>query len=339
MGNDNEIRPQTFNDYVGNYDIKEVLKIIIKSKKIKGETLPHILISGGAGLGKSSLATIICNEFGIKCFTILGSNINSENDLYEFYQSCKKKNGNKGGFAIFCDEIHQVGKHLQESFYQIMEDFKVNTVVVDKFSPFNLSSMSKKNKVVQLEKFTLIAASTDIGKLKQPLVDRFTEKFTLNSYDLEDCKKIVKFHAKRMNVKINDEAIHSIASKSFGVPRIIVAYLSSIYDFAIADSGKIDIAIDSVNTEKYFILKHVDKYGLNDLSRRYLMYLYSNMPSPIGIKNIASGLQTDEYEISNIVEPSLLRLSFIQRNSAGRKLTNLAESYLLESNLIKAEDL
>lgn len=308
----NPLRPQGFEDFVGQKDIINNLKVYIKASLLKDTSLDHTLLVGHAGVGKTSLAYIIAKELNQKIIVINANSIEKPKDIII---ALSKLNA---GDVLFIDEIHALNKNCEEVLYSAMEDFYIN---------LNIKNNTKKEIMkYELPPFTLIGATTKVEELSKPLLDRFSIIFNLVSYTLSDISKILYNISDRMNFNYTSDALDKISSVSRLIPRIAINYLKRINDYAITDNINI-IDINYVSD----VLKKIGikKYGLNNLDIRYLKMLHNEYNDhPVGINTITSYLNETKKTVEDIIEKYLIEISFIKKTSKGRVITNKGITYL-----------
>ena len=314
MNNDiiNPLRPNNFDDFVGQEQIINNLKVYIKAAKMKDTSLDHTLLVGHAGAGKTSLAYIIAKELGQKIIVINANSIEKPKDI--IIALSKLNEGN----ILFIDEIHALNKNTEEVLYSAMEDFYIN---------LNIKNDTKKDILkYELPPFTLIGATTKVEELSKPLLDRFSITFNLVSYTYKDISKILFNISKRLDFNYTNDALDKISSVSRLIPRIAINYLKRINDYALTNNIKLidkDFAINVLDK------LGIKKYGLNNLDIRYLKMLhYEYKDKPIGINTISSYLNENIKTIEDMVEKYLIEISFIRKTSKGRLITNKGITYL-----------
>lgn len=307
------IRPQKFEDYIGQVQCKKNLQIFIEASKIRGKCLDHVLLYGPPGLGKTTLANIIANELGAKIKTISGPSIEKIGDLLSVITSLNY------GDVLFIDEIHRVPNFIEEVLYSILEDFFVEVVVPS-------SDGGSRVLKIDVEPFTLIGATTKIGNLSAPLRDRFLISLKLNLYSITELSEIIKRSAKILNLNINNKEAEKIAQFSRQTPRIANKYLKRIGDYALVKhSNNIDINLIKLVMKNM----NVDEEGLNEIDFRYLKVLYKYFNNRfVGINNIAKHLDEDIRTIEEIIEPFLIKKEFIKITKKGRIILEKGINYV-----------
>ena len=302
------LRPRRFADFVGQSRIKEILNISIEAAKRRGEPMAHRLFFGPPGLGKTTLAYIISRELGVNITTTSGPVVERPADL----AGILTKLGTRDTF--FIDEIHRLGKAVEEYLYPVMEEFKIE-LMLDQGA--NARSVS-----LTVNPFTLIGATTRSGLLSAPLRSRFELTFRLDYYSSDELRHIIFRSAKILGISIDEESAVEIASRARGTPRIANRLLKRVRDYAeVKSNGTINIEI----TRFALAQLEVDEKGLDELDKRILTTIIDMYQGgPVGLKTIAASISEDPQTIEEIFEPYLLQLGFIKRTSKGREATPLA---------------
>ncbi|WP_311537270.1 Holliday junction branch migration DNA helicase RuvB [uncultured Anaerococcus sp.] len=308
IGLENSIRPKWLSDYIGQDKVKEKLDIFIKSSLSRQEPLDHVLLQGPPGLGKTTLSTIIANELGVNLRVTSGPAIERPSDLASILTNLQQ------GDVLFIDEIHRINRSVEEILYSAMEDFVLD-IIVGK-GP-NAQSIR-----IDLEKFTLIGATTRAGMLSAPLRDRFGVLLALNLYNSKDLTTIVKRSANILDIPIDDEGAVEIAKRSRGTPRIANRLLKRVRDYAIV---KADEKIDYETSKKGLELLEIDPMGLDNMDKKIIYTIYDNFGGgPVGVDTIAASTGIENVTIEDVYEPYLLQIGFISRTPRGRVLTRKA---------------
>lgn len=305
---ENSIRPRWLKDYIGQDKAKEKLDIFIKSSLSRKEPLDHVLLQGPPGLGKTTLSTIIANELGVNLRVTSGPAIERPSDLASILTNLAE------GDVLFIDEIHRINRSVEEILYSAMEDFVLD-IIVGK-GP-NAQSIR-----IDLEKFTLIGATTRAGMLSAPLRDRFGVLLSLNLYDSKDLTTIVKRSANILDIPIDEKGAIEIAKRSRGTPRIANRLLKRVRDYAIV---KADDKIDYETSKKGLELLEIDPMGLDTMDKKIILTMYENFAGgPVGVDTIAASTGIENVTIEDVYEPYLLQIGFISRTPRGRILTRKA---------------
>ena len=306
------IRPEYLDEYIGQTEIKENLRVFIKAAKMRNEPLDHVLLYGPPGLGKTTLAHIIANELGSTLRTASGPSIEKSGDLAAILSNLEP------GDVLFIDEIHRMPSFIEEILYPAMEDFEIDLVVGN-------DGKSKSIKI-NLPPFTLVGATTRAGDLSSPLRDRFGIVSKLEYYSHEELSNIVKRSGKVFDIKVNDDAAMELATRSRKTPRVANRLFRRVRDFALVDgNGVIDLDITLKALERL----HVDVSGLDNIDREYLTSLIEKFNGgPVGIETIATSIGEEVTTIEDVVEPYLLQEGFIKRTRSGRIATEKAYNSL-----------
>ena len=308
---DNSIRPEVLDEYIGQKDVKENIKIFIEAAKIRKEPLDHVLLYGPPGLGKTTLAYIIANEMGTNIKTASGPSIEKAGDLAAILSTLE------AGDVLFIDEIHRIPKFIEEILYPAMEDFTLDIIIG--------GEGSSKSIKIDLPPFTLVGATTRAGDLTSPLRDRFGIISKLQFYTDDELSKIVKRTARVLNTSIEDDAAMELAKRSRGTPRIANRLLKRVRDFAlVTGDGTITKEITNHALER---LK-VDKFGLDDVDRQLLLTIIEKFNGgPVGVEAISSSIGEEVATIEDVYEPYLLQKGLLKRTARGRIATD--EAYKL----------
>ncbi len=321
MGNNVFIlRPKTFEEFIGQKQIVNNLKIFINSSKKRNVILDHILFSGGPGLGKTTLAHLVSEKSNSKLIIIQGPALDSRSNLLSILSHIKE------GDMIFIDEIHAISKVVEELLYSAMEDFTIDITIGH--------DDNSKTVRVKIPKFTLIGATTKLTKISKPLKDRFGINLRLNSYSQQDLIKIIINNLNILDFNITRNGAVLLSKLSKRTPRKANQLLKRSIDFALHMNKD---AIDTKVITKLQKSLNIYDYGLNLEDIAYLKILLNSEPQPVGIKTLASLLDSDINYIENIIEPDLIKLAFIVKTYKGRRILAPGIIFVKKNNKTKNE--
>ena len=309
---DSTLRPQAWNDYIGQEKIKKNVKVMIDAAKKRKEPPDHLLFYGNAGLGKTSLAYLIAKELDSNIKITSGPAIERIGDLAALLTNLSE------GDVLFIDEIHRICKTIEEYLYPAIEDFRMNIIM-------GKGPMAKTLEL-HLPKFTLIGATTRVGLISPPLRSRFGGVFQLNFYAQMELEKILQRSADILKVRIEPDALDILARSSRFTPRIANNLLKRVRDFAEVEGQGI-VTKEIVKSSLGFL--EIDEIGLGPSDRRLLEILIKKFQGgPVGIKSLAAASAEEEDTILNLYEPYLMQLGLIGRTTQGRIATKLAYDHL-----------
>lgn len=299
---ENVLRPQKLNEYIGQNKVKDNMKVYIEAAKKRGEPLDHVLLYGPPGLGKTTLANIISNEMHSKIHVTSGPAIEKPGDLAALLTNLNEFD------VLFIDEIHRLNKNVEEILYPALEDFSLDIIIG--------KGPTARSIRMNLPKFTLIGATTKAGSLTTPLRDRFGIVERLDLYGEDDLKTIVSRSANILNIDIDDKAASEIARRSRGTPRIANRLLKRVRDYAmVLKDGNIDVEIAKIALNKL----EIDELGLDALDKRLLTTLIETYQGkPVGVETLATTLGEEIATIEDVYEPYLIQIGFVSRTPRGR---------------------
>ena len=306
------IRPQSLNEYVGQEEIKENLRVFIKAALLREEPLDHVLLYGPPGLGKTTLAHIIANELGTNIKTASGPSIEKTGDLAAILSTLEP------GDVLFIDEIHRMPKFIEEVLYPAMEDFEIDLVIGAEGKSRNIK--------IDLPPFTLVGATTRAGDISSPLRDRFGIISKLEYYKKEELQNIIKRTSIVLNMPIEEKAAEELSGRCRKTPRIANRLFKRVRDFALVAGEK---SITEELAKSSLARLKVDEYGLDAIDIEYLKSLITKFNGgPVGVETIATSIGEEVSTIEDVVEPFLLQEGFIKRTQRGRMATEKSYDHL-----------
>ena len=306
------LRPATFDEYIGQDRLKKNLKLAIEAAKMRGEPLDHILLNGPPGLGKTTMATVIANEMGKSIRVTSGPAIEKAGDLASILTNLQD------GDILFIDEIHRLGRTVEEVLYLAMEDYKLDIMIG--------KGPAARSVRLDLPKFTVIGATTRAGALAAPLRDRFGHIYRLEFYETDEISRIIMRAANILGSKIDEASAASLATRARLTPRIANRLLKRVRDYADVNGDGI---IDTVITTKALELLEIDELGLDPGDRNLLTHMIDNYGSePVGLNTLAALTGDEATTIEDFYEPYLLQIGFIERTPRGRRATMKAYKHI-----------
>jgi Holliday junction DNA helicase RuvB len=311
-GEDLTIRPGRLDEFVGQVQVKESLKIAIEAAQKRDEPIDHILFSGPPGLGKTTLAHIIARELTATIRTTTGPVLEKPGDIAALLTPLQR------GDILFIDEIHRINPVVEEVLYPAMEDFFIDVMIGE--------GPSARSIKLNLEQFTLIGATTKQGLLGAPFRDRFGIVSRLDLYDPADLARIVTRSASILKIPITPDGAEEIAKRSRGTPRIVNRLLRRVRDYA---TVKADGTITREITSTALAMMQIDELGLDELDRRILSVVANDFNGgPVGVKTIAISVGEEVRTIEDVYEPFLIQIGFLKRTPQGREVTPAAKKHL-----------
>lgn len=309
---DQSLRPRTLDDLIGQDRVKENLHILIDAAKQRSEALDHVLFYGPPGLGKTTLAHVLANEMGVNIKITSGPAIERAGDLAAILTNLR------AGDVLFIDEVHRLGRVVEEVLYPAMEDFALDIIIG--------KGPSARSIRLKLPHFTVIGATTRLALLTAPLRARFGAIYHLDFYDIHAMNQIVERAARVLGVESDPEGVDEIARRGRGTPRVALRLLRRVRDFAQVRS---DGTITRPVAQQALDLLNVDPLGLDEMDRRVLLTVIEKYRGgPVGLSTIAASISEEPDTIMDVVEPYLLQLGFLERTSQGRVATPHAYEHL-----------
>ncbi len=306
------LRPQRMEDFIGQTALKENLHVLLEAARRRGEPLEHVLFYGNPGLGKTTLAHIMAHEMGANIRMTSGPALERMGDLAAVLSNLAK------GDVLFIDEIHRMNKTIEEILYPAMEDYALDLIVG--------KGPTARTLRLNLEKFTIIGATTRLSLLSSPLRDRFGAIYHLNFYEEEDIARILHRSAKLLSVPIEEQAIHLLSSRARRTPRIANRLLKRVRDYAqVKAGGSVTVPI----THAALGMLAIDAHGLDPIDRLILHTIIDKFGGgPVGLGTLAAATQEEIATIEDVYEPFLLQIGMLQRTPRGRMATERAYAHL-----------
>src|SRR5574341_1355654 len=309
---DAALRPKFLNDIYGQDTLVENLRILIEAARTRGEALDHILFYGPPGLGKTSLSHVMANEMGVNIRVTAGPVIERAGDLAAILTNLRK------GDILFIDEVHRLGRAVEEVLYPAMEDYALDIVVG--------KGPTARNIRLKLPRYTVIGATTRLALMTAPLRARFGAVFRMDFYDQAALRRIILRAAELLSVPIDEEGTIEIARRARGTPRVALRLLRRVRDYAqVRADGRITADVARETAE----LLAIDELGLDEIDRRVMSTIIEKFGGgPVGLETIAASISEEADTIMDVYEPYLLQLGFLERTSRGRTATTLAYRHL-----------
>jgi Holliday junction DNA helicase RuvB len=309
---DNALRPQKLTDIIGQDQVKENLSILIDAARQRQEALDHVLFYGPPGLGKTTLAHVLANEMGVNIKVTSGPVIERAGDLAAILTNLR------AGDVLFIDEVHRLGRAVEEVLYPAMEDFALDIVIG--------KGPSARSIRLKLPHFTIVGATTRLALVTAPLRARFGAVYRLDYYDLDAMQAIVRRAANMLEVPCDEGGIEEVGHRARGTPRVALRLLRRVRDYA---QVRADGTVTRQVAQEALDLLQVDPLGLDDVDRRVLRTIIEKYDGgPVGLNTIAASISEESDTIMDVVEPYLLQLGFLDRTPQGRVATKSAYEHL-----------
>ncbi len=309
---ENSLRPLQLEEFIGQKQVRENLRIFVEAAKTRGDAMDHVLFYGPPGLGKTTLAQIVARELGVGFRATSGPVIAKAGDLAALLTNLQPHD------VLFIDEIHRLNPAIEEVLYPAMEDFQLDLIIGE--------GPAARSVRIDLPPFTLVGATTRSGLITTPLRDRFGIPLRMNFYEVDELEEIVTRGAKILDVEMTSDGAHEVAKRARGTPRVAGRLLRRVRDFAMVAGVT---PVDAVCADGALNRLEVDERGLDEMDRRYLKCICENYGGgPVGVETMAAALSEQRDTIEEVIEPYLIQQGLLMRTPRGRMLSEAAYRHL-----------
>jgi Holliday junction DNA helicase RuvB len=309
---DNSLRPLALEEFIGQKQVRENLKIFVEAAKARGDAMDHVLFYGPPGLGKTTLAQIVARELGVGFRATSGPVIAKAGDLAALLTNLQPHD------VLFIDEIHRLNPAIEEVLYPAMEDFQLDLIIGE--------GPAARSVRIDLAPFTLVGATTRSGLITTPLRDRFGIPLRMNFYDVDELEEIVTRGARLMGMEMTPDGAHEVAKRARGTPRVAGRLLRRVRDFALVAGVN---PVDAACADGALNRLEVDSRGLDEMDRRYLKCICENYGGgPVGVETMAAALAEQRDTIEEVIEPYLIQQGLLMRTPRGRMLSDAAYRHM-----------
>ena len=309
---DDKSRPSTFEEYIGQKDTKEMVRVLIEAVKITKDPLPHSLFWGEAGLGKTTISYLIAKELQANLIITTAGQLETKEELLNIFKQFQEDRLN----ILFIDEVHAIKRRIAEMLYSAMEDYR-----------FDYTTRTNKVVNLNLPAFTLLGATTDLAKLLIPIRQRFQNRFHLVPYNVDELCQIAKNYLNRIKYyPVSDEALKEVALRSRNIARYSINYVKNLIDYCLVKH----LELNPQTVKEYFIKEGIDKQGLTRYDRDYLKVLLNSKDFKAGLNTVVKSIGIDRRTTEQEIEPFLLRKRFIIIGTRGRELTEAGFDYITQ---------